>query len=114
MAALPGGSMSSVRHRRLSPSRGFALAAAWHRRAAGLTQASFCRQHEIAPWVLRYWLARAADSSSPGFVQIAAVPRSDALEVVVGSVVVRVSRGFDAELLRHVVAALGVDGRSSC
>lgn len=105
--------MSSVPHRRLSRSPGLALAAEWHRREAGQTQTSFCRQREIAPWVLRYWLARAADSS-PGFVQIAAAPRSGALEVVVGSAVVRVSRGFDAELLRHVVAALGVDGRSSC
>ncbi len=114
MADLPGGPMSSVPHRRLNPSHGLALAAEWHRHEAGQTQASFCRQREIAPWVLRYWLARAADSSSPGFVQIAAAPRSDALDVVVGSAVVRVSRGFDAELLRHVVAALGADGRSPC
>ena len=106
--------MSSVRHRRLSPSRGLALATEWHCRATGLSQSSFCRQREIAPWVLRYWLARAADLSSRGFVRVAAAPRSDALDVVVGSAVVRVSRGFDAELLRHVIAALGVDGRPSC
>ena len=106
--------MPSVRHHRLNPSRGLALVADWHRRDDGLSLASFCRQRGVGPWVLRYWLARAAGSSAPGFVQIAAAPGSVTMEVVVGGAVVRVARGFDAELLRGVVAALVVDGRSSC
>jgi len=36
-----------------------------------------------------------------------AQPAASGLEVVVGGAVVRVGRGFDDELLRRVVAALG-------
>ena len=106
--------MPSVRHHRFNSSRGFALVADWHRRDDGLSLASFCRQRGVGPWVLRYWLARAAGAAAPGFVQVVAAPRSVTMEVVVGSAVVRVSRGFDVELLRHVVAALVVDGRLPC
>ena len=54
----------------------------------------------------------AAPVPPPGFVPVRLVePPAEVpgLEVAVGGAVVRVRRGFDAALLRHVVAALGGD-----
>ena len=52
----------------------------------------------------------AAPVPPPGFAPVRLVePRAEAsgLEVAVGGAIVRVQRGFDEALLRHVVAVLG-------
>jgi hypothetical protein len=102
--------MSPKRERR-GESAGRALVAAWE--ASGLPQAVFARQRGVAAQRLSYWrlrLARGgAAASARGFVEIpsAVSSKTGAVVVEVGSGIrVQVERGFDAELLGAVVAAL--------
>jgi hypothetical protein len=100
--------------RRLTAQEGQSLIAAWHGRDTGQTRSVFCREHEVGPWVLSYWLRRASIKAAPGFVEITTAPRSPVLEVAVGDAVVQVRHGFDPGLLRSVVAALSVEGSALC
>ena len=86
-------------------------------RASGETPAAFARRHglhevRVQRWVTR--VGRKARTAAPvqpvAFAPVrvtSAQPAASGLEVVVGGAVVRVGRGFDGELLRRVVAALG-------
>jgi transposase-like protein len=58
------------------------------------------------------WL-KAAPASVPRFAKLVRLPSAAAAElaVKVGAATIRVATGFDAELLRSVVAALGNDSR---
>jgi len=86
-------------------------------RASGETPAAFARRHGLHEVRVQRWVARVgrkARSAAPvrpvGFAPVrvtSAQPAAGGLEVVVGRAVVRVGRGFDDELLRRVVAALG-------
>jgi len=86
-------------------------------RASGETPAAFARRHDLHEVRVQRWVARvgrkarsAARVRPVGFVPVrvtSAQPAASGLEVVVGGAVVRVGRGFDDELLRRVVAALG-------
>jgi hypothetical protein len=86
-------------------------------RASGETPAAFARRHGLHEVRVQRWVARVgrkSRSTSPvspvafAPVRVTAAPASTAgLEVVIGGAVVRVSRGFDGELLRRVVATLG-------
>ncbi len=106
---------------------GRALVEAW--RASGLSGAAFCRQHDLRAQRLHYWRERlgypvkvVGDSSrtsvpappaTDGFVQlvVSAPPASPDthVDIVVGGAIIRVGSGFDADLLRRVVGALGVE-----
>lgn len=86
-------------------------------RASGETPAAFARRHGLHEVRVQRWVARVgkkARSAAParpvGFAPVrvtSAQPATSGLEVVVGGAVVRVGRGFDDELLRRVVVALG-------
>jgi len=86
-------------------------------RASGETPAAFARRHGLHEVRVQRWVARvgrkarsAAQVRPVGFAPVrvtSAQPAASGLEVVVGGAVVRVGRGFDDELLRRVVAALG-------
>lgn len=111
----------------LDEAGGRALVEAW--RVSGLSGAAFCRQHNLRAQRLHYWRERlgypikvvGVPSCAPvvrspttdGFVQMVLSvppgPRSTYVDVVVGGAVIRVGPGFDADLLRGVVGALGVE-----
>jgi hypothetical protein len=86
-------------------------------RASGETPAAFARRHGLHEVRVQRWVARVgrkARSAAPvqavAFAPVrvtSAQPAVSGLEVVVGGAVVRVSSGFDGELLRRVVATLG-------
>ena len=89
-------------------------------RASGDGVIPFAQRHGLHEERVRRWVRRlegmrptlAAPVPPPGFVPVRLVEPSaegPGLEVAVGGAVVRVRRGFDAALLRHVVAALGGD-----
>jgi transposase-like protein len=93
---------------------GEAMAAAF--RASDETVAEFARRHGLHEARVQRWMgrvgrrSRSAVASPPVVfapVQVAEATTTTGLEVVVGAAVVRVSRGFDGELLRRVVATLG-------
>lgn len=82
-------------------------------RASGLTARQFCRREGLNPRTLSWWASTLRDEAptEATFVDVtalvAAPPRTASLEVVVrDGVTVRVVPGFDAALLREVVAAL--------
>jgi hypothetical protein len=86
-------------------------------RASGETPAAFARRHGLHEVRVQRWVARVgrkSRSTSPvsavafARVRVTAAPASTAgLEIVIGGAVVRVGHGFDGDLLRRVVAALG-------
>ena len=86
-------------------------------RASGETPAAFARRHGLHEVRVQRWVARvgrkarsAAPAQAVAFARVrvtSAQPAVSGLEVVVGGAVVRVSSGFDGELLRRVVATLG-------
>jgi len=86
--------------------------------ASGETLAGFARRHGLHPARVQRWVTRVGRKRRPRSapvpvmafapVRVTAEPAgASGLEVVVGGAVVRVGRGFDDELLRRVVAALG-------
>jgi hypothetical protein len=86
--------------------------------ASGETPAGFARRHGVQEVRVQRWVARVGRKPRPSrTVPIAFAPvrvtalqattNGHGLEVVVGGAVVRVGRGFDGELLRQVVMALG-------
>lgn len=86
-------------------------------RASGETPAAFARRHGVHEVRVQRWVARVgrkSRSTSPvspvvfAPVRVTAAPApAGGLEVVIGGAVVRVGPGFDGDLLRRVVAALG-------
>jgi transposase-like protein len=86
-------------------------------RASGETQAAFAERHGLQEARVQRWVKRvgrkprlAATASPVTFapVRVTSEPMaSSRLDIVVGGAVVRVSHGFDGELLRRVVATLG-------
>jgi len=82
-------------------------------RKSGLSEGRFSAQHDVHQPSLARWLAREREAStSPTFVRLVAPPAATSTVVVVvivevGACRIRVDRGFDPNLLRAVVAALG-------
>lgn len=88
-------------------------------RDSGETPAAFARRHGLHEVRVQRWVARVgrkARSAAPAPVRpvafapvrvTSAQPAASGLEVAVGGAVVRVGHGFDGDLLRRVVAALG-------
>ena len=88
--------------------------AAW--RGSGLSAARFCADKDFSEGTLRYWASRlrSAESASPAEIRIAAVVRPSTtveadtpIVLEVGSVRIALRRGFDRDVLRDVLAALG-------
>lgn len=79
--------------------------------ASGQSASEFARGKGFSDSGLRYWKARLARSERSGPRLMALVPRSQVADgsvvIEVGSARVRVSRGFDPEVLAAVVRALG-------
>lgn len=88
-------------------------------RASGKTAEEFAAGHEFEPSTLRYWASRlkkTGEARTPT-TMVRVVRRSSRarrdeaaggeLEVVLGDARIVVRRGFDAELLRQIAAALG-------
>lgn len=80
-------------------------------RESGLHAADYARREGLNASTLRWWSSRLRHErpTLPTFVEVAVneVKPAGFLEVAIGErVCVRVPRGFDAELLRQVVAAL--------
>lgn len=80
--------------------------AAW--RASGLTAEAFSSRRGYSRESLYRWSATPDASEAPTFVRLEVAPAAGNGEVAVevGVARVHVSRGFDAELIRAVVAAL--------
>jgi hypothetical protein len=87
---------------------------AW--RSSEKTAEEFASGQGFEPSTLRYWASRlraAARKRPTPAVRMARVVRPEgtqdakSVEVIVGNARIAVMRGFDAELLREVVAALG-------
>jgi len=111
--------------KQLDEEGGRALVEAW--RASGLSGTAFCRARHLRPQRLHYWRERlgysvrvnipksspVAESSPPadGFVQIVVrypgSSKSTYVDIIVGGAVIRVQPGFDHDLLRAVIMALG-------
>ncbi len=77
-------------------------------RASGEPARLFAERAGLNPGTLVRWSSRLGREADPKFIDATSVlVASDvSLELEVGSVRVRVKRGFDAELLREVLAAL--------
>ena len=83
-------------------------------RASGQSGADYARARGYSQSSLTNWAARARDSpalSEPRIVRVEIERRRSELVVAVGSARVCVAAGFDAALLREVVAALQADTR---
>lgn len=100
--------------RRWSQAEGRAMLAALQASGAGVV--AFAQRHGLHEERVRRWVRRAGRArpapvtAPPGFAPVrlvAAPPAAAGLEVTVGGAVVCVRHGFDAALLRQVVAALG-------
>jgi len=88
-------------------------------RAGGLSIAEFCRRRSISPPSFFYWRRRLGPAglarAAAAFVEVKVGPRESgvavadaALELILrGGLRVLVRRGFDDELLRALLAALG-------
>ena len=81
-------------------------------RAAGVSQAGFCRTNTLALWQFRYWLRRAgrlASGGEAGFSRVvaAAEPGSGLLLRLPGGTVLEIGRDFDGATLRRVLGCLG-------
>ncbi len=108
---------------------GRGLVAAFEGRPAGETAAAFARRYGLDAQRVHWWRARIREVDGRAAVRFAPVrvvapgprspeapgagaavaptpPRTPSVEVVTGGRSVRVQAGFDAELLRRVLAAL--------
>ena len=78
--------------------------------SSGLSAAAFCRKREIPICQMYYRLGqKKVNNSAPrGFVEIGKTDSTPTggLWIEVGQFKIRVERGFDKELLRHVAEAL--------
>jgi hypothetical protein len=89
-------------------------------RASGLTMSAWCAANHCTTNQLKYWLYKAKNmppssstASSPRWVALAVAdgqpkaPVSSALVVCIGQARIELHPGFDPQLLREVVHALG-------
>lgn len=84
---------------------------------SGLSRRRYCKDTGLSYWTFREWQKRQSKGAE-GEGGLVRVPREiipgggafgSGIEIELpGSIIIRVSRGFDAELLRDVVRELGV------
>lgn len=85
--------------------------------ASGLSRRRYCNENGLSYWTFREWQKRQSKgvNGGEGLVRLPrAIITGDAtfrssIEIVLpGSITIRVTRGFDAELLRDLIRELGV------
>lgn len=78
-------------------------------RASGESAKEAAKRLGISASTAYLWMKRARVSTAPRFARLlpAAAAPSQMLVIEVGGAAIRISEGFDAELLLEVVAALG-------
>ena len=83
-------------------------------RACGLTQAQYCRRHNLKVHCLVYWRKKFVRQDRPpvSFVQIKLpekfqLPRPAPIKISVGSFRIEVERGFDPDTLKQLLHTLG-------
>jgi hypothetical protein len=82
--------------------------------ASGESLASFARSRGVSPQRIAYWRRRLGEPSSAPFVAVT-VPESRAwIEVMVGSVVVRVREDLDVGHVARLVEAIGRARDGAC
>jgi hypothetical protein len=77
--------------------------------SSGMSAAEFCRKRDVPVWQMYYRLGQKQvnEPTQHGFVEIGKPdPKPCGLWVEAGQFRIRVERGFDTELLRHVAEAL--------
>ena len=77
--------------------------------SSGMSAAEFCRKRDVPVWQMYYRLGQKQvnEPTQHGFVEIGKPdPKPGGLWVEAGQFRIRVERGFDTELLRHVAEAL--------
>jgi hypothetical protein len=83
--------------------------ASW--RASGKSAFEFAEAKGYAPKLLRWWASelrrRERDKPTVQLAQVRVRPSGGPVQVIVGGARIEVRAGFDAELLRSVVEALG-------
>ena len=74
---------------------------------SGQTVRAYCAEQGVKPWQFWYWRKALKPKAAPtgGFVELCGAAAAGVVLDVAGCRVT-VARGFDAELLRQVVAAL--------
>jgi hypothetical protein len=85
---------------------------AW--RASGLSQAQYCRRHNLKVHCLVYWRKKFARKNQDpvSFVQLKLphdfqVTRPAAIKIAVGRCRIEIQRGFDPETLKQLIHTLG-------
>lgn len=85
--------------------------------ASGLSRRRYCNDNGLSYWTFREWQKRQSKgvNGGEGLVRLPreiitgdATFRSSIEILLPGSITIRVSRGFDAELLRDLIRELGV------
>ena len=88
--------------------------------AQGVSVSAAARQVGVHNTVGYYWVKKSRPAEPPAGVRFAELKPSgsvshtrvsQSVEVIVGEAAIRVKAGFDAQLLREVVAALSGEGR---
>lgn len=84
-------------------------------RASGESQKQYCRKRRISYWTFRDWLKKIEVEKDATLVKVSRKShaqgegRESYIEIIIAKKVsIRVSQGFDGELLRNVMKELGV------
>ncbi len=103
--------MPKKTRRRWSPEEKAEITERFH--ASGLSREAFARQEDIAASVLSNWIRKSRGAllePQPGLVAVQVKREKHVddglIEIIVRDFRIRVRRGFDAELLGQVIAAL--------
>lgn len=85
--------------------------------ASGLSRRRYCNDNGLSYWTFREWQKRQSKGAKGGadlvrlqreIITGDATFRSSIEILLPGSIIIRVTRGFDAELLRDLIRELGV------
>jgi hypothetical protein len=84
-------------------------------RQSGESRRQYCLTHKLSYWTFRDWLKKIEAGNDTKLVKISRKPhtqgegRETCIEIIIAQKVsIRVSQGFDGELLRNVIKELGV------
>ena len=85
----------------------------WHQ--SGLSRREYCKRGNISYWIFLDWLKKIETEESSGLVRIPIKAYSKAsslestIEIIINqNISIRISKGFDGELLRRLLGELGV------
>ena len=79
-------------------------------RGEGLSQAAYCRQHDLVTHQFGYWYRKLTNQASASWLPVeikqAPVSASPIELVLSGGRMLRLSNGFDAGLLKQIIVAV--------